>query len=114
MSSHAAWQSLLVTLPAVVVLSDNEVWSLYGAVWLQPVAINRKSADRRSGRNKPKPLPRVATLCIRRYMVRWSMCFEGYSSRPNAASQAARAREADKPSFWGQVLGPNCLAGFSS
>ncbi len=62
-SSHSAWASLLILLPAVVVFSDNEVWSLYGAPWLQPVAISRKSAQRRSGRNKQKPLPSVATGC---------------------------------------------------
>ena len=35
----------------------NEGWSLYGAPWLQPVAVNGKPAERRSGENKPNPLP---------------------------------------------------------
>jgi hypothetical protein len=66
-SSHSAWASLLVLLPAVVVLSDNEVWSLYGAPWLQPVATRRKSQRLRSRRNTRKPLP---TVCRSQRMVR--------------------------------------------
>src|SRR5207247_2806993 len=60
-SSHSAWASLLVLLPAVVVLSDNEVWSLYGAP-LQPVAISRKSTERR---RRPKQAKTVAMGCDR-------------------------------------------------
>ena len=37
--------------------------SLYGAPWLQPVAINGKSTEARNGKNKAKPLPWVATSC---------------------------------------------------
>jgi hypothetical protein len=44
----------------------NEGWSLYGAPWLQPVAVNGKPAERRSGENKPNPLRSVATGCLRR------------------------------------------------
>src|SRR5437667_9995346 len=44
-------------------------WSLYGAPWLQLVAINGKSDGRRSPENKPKPLPSVATGCREKYMV---------------------------------------------
>ena len=44
--------------------------SLYGAPWLQPVAIVGKSTTRGSRRNKPKPLPSFATGCAREYMVR--------------------------------------------
>jgi hypothetical protein len=40
-----------------------------GAPWLQPVAISRKSTECRSGRNKPKPLPWVATSCRSERMV---------------------------------------------
>src|SRR6266567_4325966 len=47
----------------------NEGWSLYGAPWLQPVAVNGKPAERRSGENKPNPLRSVATGCLRRSMV---------------------------------------------
>src|SRR2546429_5794338 len=43
---------------------------LYGAPWLQRVAINGKSDARGSGENKPKPLPWVATGCVRSSMVR--------------------------------------------
>ncbi len=51
-------------------MSDNYGWSLYGAPWLQPVAIRRKSPVRRRGENKPEPLPSVATGCLGRSMVR--------------------------------------------
>jgi hypothetical protein len=44
-------------------------WSLYGAPWLQTVAIVGKSKSRRSRRNKRKPLRPVATRCLRRSMV---------------------------------------------
>src|SRR5207244_8925783 len=43
---------------------------LYGAPWLQPVAISGKSPERRTAKNNPKSLPRPATSCRRRYMVR--------------------------------------------
>src|SRR6266550_6807732 len=45
-------------------------WSLYGAPWLQLVAINGKSDGRERAENKPKPLPSVATGCREKYMVR--------------------------------------------
>jgi hypothetical protein len=48
---------------------DNEGWSPYGAPWLQPMATGRKSNRRGGRRNKPKPLPCVATSC-RGEMVR--------------------------------------------
>jgi len=38
-------------------------WSLYGAPWLQLVAINGKSDGGGSAENKPKPLPSFATGC---------------------------------------------------
>ena len=38
-------------------------WSLYGAPWLQLVAINGKLDGRERAENKPKPLPSVATGC---------------------------------------------------
>jgi hypothetical protein len=44
-------------------------WSLYGAPWLQPVAISRKSCGRKSRRNKRNPLPPPATGCVGKYMV---------------------------------------------
>ncbi len=44
-------------------------WSLYGAPWLQPAAISGKSTERGNGGNTPKPLPWVATGCLRRSMV---------------------------------------------
>jgi hypothetical protein len=53
-----------------VAISDNEGWSLYGAPWLQPVAISGKSERRGSRGNKPEPLPWVATSCLRCSMVR--------------------------------------------
>src|SRR5919201_4567001 len=33
-------------------------WSLYGALWLQPVAISRKSTERRNGRRQAKRMVR--------------------------------------------------------
>lgn len=45
-----------------VAMADNEGSSLYGAPWLQRVAITGKATERTSGENK-RPLPRVATGC---------------------------------------------------
>ena len=55
--------------PYVVKLDDSG-WSLYGAPWLQPVAIIGKSDRRASCNNKPKPLPRAAISCENERMVR--------------------------------------------
>src|SRR5919204_6764588 len=49
---------------------DNKGWSLYGAPWLQPMAIGGKSGCAESRRNKRKPLPWVATGCRLERMVR--------------------------------------------
>jgi hypothetical protein len=49
---------------------------LYGAPWLQLVAINGKSDGRGSAESKPKPLPSVATGCREKYMVRRGRRFE--------------------------------------
>jgi hypothetical protein len=68
-SSHSAWCRCAFLLRPVVAVRDNEGWSLYGAPWLQPVATGRKSNRRRSRRNKPKPLPRVAAVCRDERMV---------------------------------------------
>jgi hypothetical protein len=55
----------------LVVRSDNEGWSLYGAQRLQPVATGGKCGMRRKrGSDNRKPLPWAATDCLRRYMVR--------------------------------------------
>jgi hypothetical protein len=53
-----------------VAISDYAGWSLYGAPWLQPVANSGKSTEHGNGGNTPKPLPWVATGCLRRSMVR--------------------------------------------
>jgi hypothetical protein len=53
-----------------VASEDNDRWSLYGAPWLQPVAISGKCSSPENARSKPKPLPWVATSCLRRSMVR--------------------------------------------
>jgi len=45
-------------------------WSPNGAPWLQLVAIGGKSRGGRNCRNKPKPLPPVATSCRSERMVR--------------------------------------------
>src|SRR4051794_3503519 len=47
-----------------------EGWSLYGAPWSQPEASGGKSPNTDNGKNKPNPLPRAATSCLRRSMVR--------------------------------------------
>src|SRR2546427_4626031 len=44
-------------------------WSLYGAPWLQPVAISGKSTRPQNREDKPKPLPPAATGCVRGSMV---------------------------------------------
>jgi len=43
--------------------SRPRAWSVYGAKRTQPVAIGGKCSDPENGRNKPKPLLRVATGC---------------------------------------------------
>ena len=53
-----------------VTFMASRVWSLYGAPWLQPVAIGRKSDGRKNGSNRRKPLPWVAAGCRRNGMVR--------------------------------------------
>lgn len=52
-----------------VATPDNRGWSLYGAPWLQPVATRGKSLTRRNGENKRKPLPCIASTCLRSSMV---------------------------------------------
>jgi hypothetical protein len=44
--SALAWLPLL--RPDRVALFDNEGWSVYGAPWLQPVAISSKSDQRKA------------------------------------------------------------------
>jgi hypothetical protein len=56
--------------PPQVANADNRRWSLYGAPWLQPVAISGRSDRHGNGENKPKPLPLVATGCREKHMVR--------------------------------------------
>src|SRR6266699_5754981 len=40
-------------------------WSLYGAPWLQQVAVSGKSIRRESGENKPKMVRRGSTVRVR-------------------------------------------------
>jgi hypothetical protein len=54
----------------LVVQPGNEGWSLYGAQRLQPVATSGKCDAAGNGSDKRKPLPWVATDCLRRSMVR--------------------------------------------
>jgi hypothetical protein len=54
----------------LVVSAGNERWSSYGAQRAQPVAIGGKWNARESGSKRRKPLPWVATSCLRRSMVR--------------------------------------------
>jgi hypothetical protein len=53
-----------------VALADYKGRSLYGALWLQPVAVSRKSSGLKNRRNTRKPLPWVASGCLRSSMVR--------------------------------------------
>jgi hypothetical protein len=39
-------------------IMQSEGWRLYGAPWLQPVAINSKSPQARRRKNKPNPAVR--------------------------------------------------------
>jgi hypothetical protein len=50
-------------------LMTSRVWSLYGAPWLQLVAISGKSTGARNRKNKRNPLPPAATGCGGKYMV---------------------------------------------
>jgi hypothetical protein len=54
----------------LVVSAGNERWSTYGAQRSQPVAIGSKWNARERGSKRRKPLPWVATSCLRRSMVR--------------------------------------------
>src|SRR5207247_9115303 len=42
--------------------ADNRRWSLYGAPWLQPMAVSGKWTDGRNRTNKRKPSPPVAPV----------------------------------------------------
>src|SRR5206468_7740967 len=59
--------------------ADNRGWSLYGAPWLQPVAISGKSRERGRAENKPKPLPPAATSCDGKEGVDGSSPSEGFA-----------------------------------
>src|SRR5919197_727951 len=68
---------------------DNKGWSLYGAPWLQPVAIGGKSGCAENRRNKPNPLPWAATACFSQRMVRRGSTVR---VRQRACKGAARRR----------------------
>jgi hypothetical protein len=53
-----------------VATTGNGSWSLYGAERSQPAATGRKSDGGKNGPNRRKPLPWVATGCLRCSMVR--------------------------------------------
>ena len=61
---------LAVNSAASVAMLDNSVWSPYGAQRAQPVTISAKSTGPENRGNKRKPLPPVATRCLRGSMVR--------------------------------------------
>ena len=61
---------LAVDSPASVAMLDNSVWSPYGAQRAQPVTISAKSTGPENRGNKRKPLPPVATRCLRGSMAR--------------------------------------------
>jgi hypothetical protein len=46
------------------------MWSLYGAPWLQQVAISGNCGVAGNGGNTPEPLPRITAACALRSMVR--------------------------------------------
>jgi hypothetical protein len=73
---------------AGVAYVDNCGWSLYGAQWLQPVAISRKCNSAKNGRNKPKPLP-CGLRPVAFGMVRRGLRFEsgrGLSKAPRVSA----------------------------
>jgi predicted dithiol-disulfide oxidoreductase (DUF899 family) len=100
-------------------------WSLYGAPWLQPVAISGKSTERGSAENKPKPLPWAATSCLRRSMVRRGSTVRVRQRAPTKAPQTrgfhflARLHLAQRDQVWNTsqllvyhfMFGPNYEAG---
>src|SRR5919204_4170000 len=69
-TSQTEKRSILKISDEYVAWTDDKGWSLYGAPWVQPVAIGPKSCRLKSGPNKPKPLPSVATGCGSQRMVR--------------------------------------------
>ena len=68
-TAHAPSRTESTTEPGVAArpMLAPAGWSLYGAPWLQLVAINGKSDGRGSAENKPKPLRSVATGCREKY-----------------------------------------------
>ena len=60
----------LAPAPAHVAKADNVGWSLSGAQRSQPMATGGKWARAESGSEKRKPLPCVATGCLKSSMVR--------------------------------------------
>jgi len=58
-----SWPEEVISVQAQAVepYPASRVWSLYGAPWLQPVAIAGKSAAPRNRKNKRNPLRLAAT-----------------------------------------------------
>jgi hypothetical protein len=79
-----------------VTFMASRVWSLYGAPWLQPVAIAGKSAAPRNRKNKRNPLRLAATGCLRRSMVR-------RGSTVRVRQRALQKRRTSAPSRSGRV-----------
>ena len=76
---HLADDARAVETP-LVVRSDNEGWSLYGAQRLHPVAIGGNGTDLKTAQKRRKPLPWVATSCPSRSMVSGALPKKGRGS----------------------------------
>jgi hypothetical protein len=98
-SCHSARAGLLLLRWAAVALFDNKGWSPYGAPWLQPVAISRKSTERRSGRKQAKT---VAVGCDQ--LPRRAHGKEGVDG--SSPSEGFRKR----PAYRGSLLSVTTLA----
>ena len=89
----------------------SELWSLYGAPWLQPVAISGKRRGAENGRNKRKPLPSVATSCLGKFHgkegVDGSSPSEGSAKAPPHIGFSCPKELARSPAFsgYGAVYG---------
>jgi hypothetical protein len=89
-------------LSCVVASADNTGWSLYGAPWLQPVAIGRKWDGTKNGSDKRKRLPWVATNCRADRMVRRGSTVR---VRQRALHKRRKSRLSVKAPCWVAVCG---------
>jgi hypothetical protein len=91
-----ATAALRATGKRFVARLDNGGWSLYGARWLQPVAISRKSDHRDARAHEPGE----RTPARRRATRRWRRCGAGHRGRATAlcSRRAGRVSSGDAQS----------------